>query len=227
MVFIATNEEQKQNKQKVILDLKIIAYFLVIFLAMLATIFAFSALKNHHNVASDDFLILPYDGWPTFFNREQWGAKPALNQTQLQHPVDLVIVAHTVTTFCRNFEQCSEIITSMQNYHFNLKMTDIGYNFLIGGDGNIYEGRGWDFVTFQNNHSISVSFIGNFLADELNLYMIDAFHQLMIDGVKEGKLSKDYKIVCHNQTKATLSPGENVYKVVKMWPHFRPGILQN
>lgn len=21
---------------------------------------------------------------------------------------------------------------------------DIGYNFLIGGDGNVYEGRGWD-----------------------------------------------------------------------------------
>ena len=24
------------------------------------------------------------------------------------------------------------------------KFSDIGYNFLIGGNGDVYEGRGWD-----------------------------------------------------------------------------------
>ncbi len=31
------------------------------------------------------------------------------------------------------------------------KYCDIGYNFLIGGDGNVYEGRGWDR---QGSHTI-------------------------------------------------------------------------
>lgn len=44
---------------------------------------------------------------------------------------------------------------------------DIGYNFLIGCDGTIYEGRGWGVEgahTFgYNNKSIGVAFIGCFI----------------------------------------------------------------
>lgn len=33
----------------------------------------------------------------------------------------------------------------MQTYHIESKSwDDIGYNFLVGGDGSVYEGRGWD-----------------------------------------------------------------------------------
>ena len=37
---------------------------------------------------------------------------------------------------------------------------DIGYNFVIGGDGRVYEGRGWDRVGAHTKgwNSISVSF---------------------------------------------------------------------
>ena len=44
--------------------------------------------------------------------------------------------------------------------------SDIGYNFLVGDDGNVYEGRGWDLqgahVFGHNSRSIGISFIGNF-----------------------------------------------------------------
>ena len=30
----------------------------------------------------------------------------------------------------------------IQNAHMGKKWNDIGYNFIIGGDGRIYEGRG-------------------------------------------------------------------------------------
>jgi len=43
---------------------------------------------------------------------------------------------------------------------------DIGYNFLVGGDGNVYEGRGWDnqgaHVKGQNRASYGGAFIGDF-----------------------------------------------------------------
>jgi N-acetylmuramoyl-L-alanine amidase len=43
---------------------------------------------------------------------------------------------------------------------------DIAFNFLIGDDGNVYEGRGWE-VTGQhtpsfNEKSLGFAFIGNF-----------------------------------------------------------------
>lgn len=170
---------------------------------IIAIIFAVGIIGTRSSVARDSPLIIPYrDTNPRnvkpphqFFEREQWGGKPPFNRTQLQLPVDLVVIAHTVTPFCGSFTHCSQIVASIQEHHlFGLNISDIGYNFVIGGDGNIYVGRGWDTVNFQRNQSISVSFIGNFVLDELNLNMIDAFQLLMNDGVKKGKLKKNYKL---------------------------------
>ena len=48
----------------------------------------------------------------------------------------------------------------------SLEWCDIGYNFLIGGDGNVYMGRGWDRVGAHtpNYNALSVAFslMGNF-----------------------------------------------------------------
>ena len=43
---------------------------------------------------------------------------------------------------------------------------DIGYSFLIGEDGNVYEGRGWDVVGAHtkgyNDVGLAFSILGNF-----------------------------------------------------------------
>ena len=45
---------------------------------------------------------------------------------------------------------------------------DIGYNFVIGEDGNAYTGRGWDnagaHARSYNNRSIGICIIGNFMS---------------------------------------------------------------
>lgn len=44
---------------------------------------------------------------------------------------------------------------------------DIGYNFLVGGDGAVYVGRGWDdegaHTLGHNKRSIGIAFIGDFM----------------------------------------------------------------
>ena len=51
-------------------------------------------------------------------------------------------------------------IQGIQNYHINTKKwCDVGYSFLIGGDGKVYEGRGWDEIgahTFGFNSKVIV-----------------------------------------------------------------------
>jgi N-acetylmuramoyl-L-alanine amidase len=43
---------------------------------------------------------------------------------------------------------------------------DIGYNFVVGEDGNIYEGRGWNakgaHAPAYNGRSIGICIIGDF-----------------------------------------------------------------
>lgn len=49
---------------------------------------------------------------------------------------------------------------------------DIGYNFLVGDDGNIYEGRGWGIKGAHspkyNANSLGICFIGNFTSTNDN-----------------------------------------------------------
>ena len=55
----------------------------------------------------------------------------------------------------------------MQNYHMDSNgWCDIGYSFAIGGDGEVYEGRGWNHVGAHtggfNSVGYGVDFIGDF-----------------------------------------------------------------
>ncbi|KAL3284286.1 hypothetical protein HHI36_018444 [Cryptolaemus montrouzieri] len=156
---------------------------------------------------------------------EEWGIKRNLEDIILKHPVPLVIISHSDTPFCNNFQKCQSRIAQIQEYHLSLGSPDIGYNFIIGGDGRIYVGRGWNARNFHiGNHSIGLNFIGNYFRDELSPKMIECAKAILNYGVESGKLTQDYILVAHNQTKlrggGTLSPGPNIYREIKKWPHF-------
>jgi N-acetylmuramoyl-L-alanine amidase len=104
------------------------------------------------------------------------------------------------------------------------RTVDIGYNFLIGGDGNVYEGTGWDVMSFHKRPEgvLGISFIGNFNKRELTDRQIGAAKELLALGVRLGKLSAFYVLIAHNQTTDTDSPGRNVVKVIEKWPQWSP-----
>jgi N-acetylmuramoyl-L-alanine amidase len=69
--------------------------------------------------------------------------------------------------YCTTVTECAAIVRSYQNYHIDLNgWNDIGYNFLVGEDGNVYEGRGWAAVGAHaptyNTRSIGICIIGDF-----------------------------------------------------------------
>ncbi|XP_063910245.1 peptidoglycan-recognition protein SC1a/b-like isoform X3 [Zophobas morio] len=158
--------------------------------------------------------------------KDKWGGRASLNWTTsliLEHPTNFVIIMHTVTPQCHTFDECSTRVRSMQSQHVGTGASpDIRYNFVVGGDGNAYVGRGWDMKNAGQSDAIGISFIGDYVYDYLTPEMIDITKKLINIGVEKGKLAKDYKLVAHNQTYATISPGPHVYEVIKNWPHFDP-----
>lgn len=91
-------------------------------------------------------------------------------------------------------------------------MTEIPYNFLIGGDGKTYEIRGWSYLSgFEdlpyNNQSLTVGLIGNFTAREPALNQVLEVEAFISESVRRQKLSSNYFVHAarlHNQDATQL-----------------------
>ncbi|KAJ8687422.1 hypothetical protein QAD02_023216 [Eretmocerus hayati] len=164
-----------------------------------------------------------------FVTRFEWQASlPVEARTELDEiPPPYVIIIHTVTEFCITILECIENVQGIQDYHMRgLNYNDIGYNFLIGGDGSVFVGLGWNIqgahTLGYNRNSLGIAFIGNFMHDNATSNQIQAAEKLLKFSVKDHKLAENYKLMGQRQVSANLSPGENLYKVIKGWDHWTP-----
>jgi hypothetical protein len=91
------------------------------------------------------------------------------------------------------------------------KWADVGYNFLIGGDGTVFEGRGWDVqgahAKGHNSVSLGVAYIGDGRKP-----VPDAAKRAILELAAEadrrfGKLQR----VGHRDVGSTVCPGDVLY----------------
>ncbi|XP_065361371.1 peptidoglycan-recognition protein SD-like [Calliphora vicina] len=156
--------------------------------------------------------------------RTEWNAKEPTNAlTPLELPVSRVIIAHTAGNDCSTKDLCSQQVRNIQNYHMTkFHIDDIAYNFLIGNDGNVYEGRGWTnqgaLVKGYNVGSFGIVFMGNFMKELPSEKALVAAKALMEKLVNLQKLKEDYKIYAHSQLMPTISPGDALLAEIKTWP---------
>lgn len=158
--------------------------------------------------------------------RVEWLAQPpSESPTPLPHPVPYVIILHTATENCSDQATCVYHIRTIQTFHMESKhWWDIGYNFLVGGDGFAYDGRGWfgegAHTYGYNSRSIGIGFIGTFNNLLPPERQIRAAKQLIELGVNKGYIAKNYKLLAHRQVSSTQSPGEVFYENIQTWPHW-------
>ena len=159
-------------------------------------------------------------------NRRTWLAQPPVERSNnLTHPVPYVVILHTATESCNTQAACVFIVRHVQTFHIEGNgWNDIGYSFLVGGDGSVYEGRGWDiegaFAYGYNSRAIGIGFIGTFMSELPTPKQLQAGQQLINEGVKQGKISTEYKLLAHRQLSSTESPGLAFFKLLKTWPHW-------
>ncbi|XP_055612495.1 peptidoglycan recognition protein 3-like [Uranotaenia lowii] len=170
--------------------------------------------------------LLPGEKPLRIVSRLEWLAQPARGELDpLKLPVSQVIIAHTATEGCNTQSACSYRIRFMQVKHMETdNYSDIAYNFMIGGDGEVYEGRGWKkvgaFLRGQNAISEGIAFVGHYSrmnATEAQMEKLDA---LLRKGVSEGYLSKNYKLYGARTWKNTESPGDLLFERLKNHSHF-------
>ncbi|XP_059609449.1 peptidoglycan recognition protein-like isoform X2 [Phlebotomus argentipes] len=162
---------------------------------------------------------------PEIVTRKRWQAREPLHVFYTILPLEFVIVHHTVTNTCNAQRKCVPIVQSIQNYHMDdLKFDDIGYNFLIGGDGSVFEGVGWhrrgSHTYGYNSRSIGIAFMGNYENYAPTRKAVQAAKNLIECGISNYELSKDVKVFGGRQVQSTASPGENLFEDMKNWPHW-------
>ncbi|XP_065081163.1 peptidoglycan-recognition protein LF-like isoform X4 [Ochlerotatus camptorhynchus] len=160
--------------------------------------------------------------------RNEWLAQPPKEKlTPLKLPVNRVIIAHTATEGCTTQTACVFRVRFIQEQHIGFQnFGDIGYNFLIGGDGNgnVYEGRGWlsvgAFLRGQNSKSEGIAFIGNYNNMAPTNEQIEALDALLEKGVNSGYITSDFKLYGARQWQATDSPGHKLYERLQKHKHW-------
>ncbi|XP_070079167.1 peptidoglycan recognition protein 1-like [Equus przewalskii] len=159
--------------------------------------------------------------------RREWRGLASNCDRKLSLPKSYVVVSHTAGSPCDTPDSCLKQVQNVQNYHKGtLGWCDVAYNFLIGEDGLVYEGRGWDTQGAHagggwNSKSIGISFMGNYMDRAPPQRALRAAQSLLACGVARGALRTNYEVKGHRDVQDTLSPGDRLYEIIQTWPHYR------
>ncbi|GJQ65846.1 putative peptidoglycan-recognition protein [Trypoxylus dichotomus] len=163
---------------------------------------------------------------PEVVSRQSWGARPFQRGSgSLATPATYVIVHHTRTPKCITRRNCEKMVRSLQNVHVNYNgRSDIGYNFLIGEDGNIYEGVGWNRavtnIPLYDRDSLHIAVMGDYTSTLPNDKVLDAMKMLIQCAVSKGTIYANYQLLGHRQVESNDCPGWKLQQEIKKWPHW-------
>ncbi|KFB50845.1 peptidoglycan recognition protein long class isoform B [Anopheles sinensis] len=212
-----------QSSLKSIIKDKPLLSFIVM-ISLMIVLCAIIAVISILTASEDDLFSEPRP--LRLVTRQEWLAQPPREDlAELKLPVSNVIIAHTATESCTTQQACITRVKSIQNYHMaTLKYSDIGYNFLIGGDGAVYEGRGWLKVGAHtrdyNFISYGIAFIGNFEVDQPTDSQMEQLDALLHNCTARSSLASNYQLYGASQLRQTVSPGKFLMEKLKLLPHF-------
>ena len=170
------------------------------------------------------------------YDRSDWGAEaPKTALKELSLPIKRIILAHTADENypCFDFEECKSRVKKIQEY--NSDLDDIPYNFLIGGDGSIFEGRG---INFQGQHTsnlygssfddigICVAFIGTFKVSEPSEKQIEAFHNLVKFFINIDLINEKHNVFFQDELFEPNVPAYSLFETVKTFSNYYQGKLE-
>ncbi|XP_074079578.1 peptidoglycan recognition protein 3 [Macrotis lagotis] len=151
-------------------------------------------------------------------SRSEWGAGPCGCSVQLRNPVPYLIIHHIPGHECHEKETCKQMVKGLQELHVNTNgWCDVAYNFLVGDDGNVYEGVGWAIegthTVGYNSKSLGFAFVGSEAGSSPSAAALAAVENLISFAVSRGYLSSKYIQPLFVQSESCLvSPKNKVSK---------------
>ncbi|MFA5137789.1 MAG: peptidoglycan recognition family protein [Elusimicrobiota bacterium] len=157
---------------------------------------------------------------PTVVGRSQWGAKPPKGDYTEHQPVRIT-QHHTAGRQPFTLKDATDEMLFTQDFHQNGRgWLDIGYHFLMDGEGRIFQGRPETVVGThvgnQNTGNIGISLMGYYHEPknhQVSQAQLDSLAALGRWLTRNYKISPDaYK--AHRDLSATACPGDIAYALM-------------
>lgn len=98
------------------------------------------------------------------------------------------------------------------------------YNFLIGGDGETYEVRGWSeqsgFTFVPHNSSLAIGLLGSFDRHPPPATQLTETYALISESLRRHKIMKTYQIFGIRNLKISAANSEALLKSISEWDHW-------
>ncbi|XP_046397757.1 uncharacterized protein LOC124164474 [Ischnura elegans] len=92
---------------------------------------------------------------------------------------------------CSRMRRCRALVRSLRGRRKNCELRD---NFYVGGDGNVYEGRGWRAPPYWHLRGLSAVTV-HFLGGPSSARALEAYQWLVDDGLFSGRLSAGHAVI--------------------------------
>ncbi len=103
----------------------------------------------------------------------------------IKQPLQYLNLANVDSIALHHMAHPTADVKTVEEWHINQGWSAIGYNFWVGFDGTVYEGRGFKLgagVENQNGHIISIGFQGDYHSNDVK--MPDAQFNAGVDIIK-------------------------------------------
>ncbi|XP_046505975.1 peptidoglycan recognition protein 4 isoform X3 [Equus asinus] len=181
--------------------------------------------QGYNNISLGFAFFGTKEACPYIVPRSDWEARET-HCPKMNLPAKYVIIIHTSGRVCNMSDECRLLVQDIQSLLMDrFNSCDIGYNFLVGQDGVLYEGVGWNVqgshTAGYNDIALGIAFMGTFSGTAPNAAALEAAQNLIQCAVDEGYLDPNYLLVAQSDLIKTLSPGQALYNIISSWPHFK------
>ena len=153
--------------------------------------------------------------------RAKWAKLKIRGNVTPMGTVRKITVHHTDDSPSLNKISDVQFLKSMENHHRNVrKWACIGYHFIIGRDGKIYEGRPAAYqgahVSSNNSNNLGISLIGDFNKGMPNKAQLNSLKGLLAKLRQKHKIPAS-RVYGHGHLGKTQCPGKHLKKWLEVY----------
>ncbi len=162
----------------------------------------------------------PVPGRYILVSRDAWTKRPIGSNNYAMNGVSRITVHHTGEYEAWADKSDLDVVRSIDNAHRSRGWPTIGYHYLVGKDGRIYEGRPVQYqgahTYTENEHNLGISVIGDFREKLPNSAQLAALARFLDDQRKRFRVSLS-RVYGHRDLHKSICPGNALYAWLKKY----------